>query len=209
MVCFVMNYRYKYIPKDKWRTKRMRLKRLKLNEQRIASAINKSLMYSLAFSLMYAAVITFDFICCLEIEAHIFDKHDLSDTFMVQHQQDGRGGKCWHPGMEFGVCLLIFFPPFADAICVAACYICKLQPRQIKVDNLIFMFTSSLKWLKSAKFGCCTLFWGVFSETLMKWETWQQRWRVLISQSFVSSLIYETFVEFEQQSLCSLDKRAH
>lgn len=36
-----------------------------------------------------------------------------------------------------------------------------------------FTLTSSLKWLKFAKFGCWTFFRGVFSETLTKGETWQ------------------------------------
>lgn len=42
------------------------------------------------------------------------------------------------------------------------------------LSDCSLLLTSSLKWLKSAKFGCGTLLCG-FSETLVKWETWQKK----------------------------------
>lgn len=38
-------------------------------------------------------------------------------------------------------------------------------------SSLTPLSSSSLKWLKSAKFGCCTLLWEACSETLWKWGT--------------------------------------
>lgn len=76
---------------------------------------------------------------------------------------------------NFELACLLFSLFFLEITFVAVCYIWKLQAGHIKAENFIFMLTSSLKWLKSAKFGCCTLFWGVFSETPMKWGTWREK----------------------------------
>lgn len=67
------------------------------------------------------------------------------------------------------------------------------QTRTDPSGTLHFTLTSSLKWLKSAKFACGTFFRGVFSETLTKGETW--RWgrrRAPISLGAPSSVIHET-----------------
>lgn len=141
----------------------------------------------------------------LKIDARVFHKRDLGDIFTEQHLR-------WKITQwetlkplaarfsEYHYFLLRKFVSLPDTF-----------SRQKISRTSGFILTSSLKWLKSAKFGCCTLFWGVFSETLVKWGTWQKTYVVLINQIFPPLLIYETFIFTVQRQpvLCSLHRRAH
>lgn len=135
----------------------------RLNERHVTSAINKSLICLLAIHSRAEFDVrrrhNLESSLCLEIEAHIFDRHDRRDTFTfkmhhVRWKAENNGGE---NADIVGICL--FF---------VGCDLLHLQTRQSNEGKSDFMLTSSLKRLKSAKFGCCTLFCGVFSETLIK-----------------------------------------
>lgn len=98
---------------------------------------------------------------------------------------------------------LFFTPYFLSQFVLLLAAFAETQIKTNQSWKSDFILTSSLKWLKSAKFGCCTFFCGVFSETLIKWETWKER-RSVINQSFPSWLVY-----VRNNKGCSPDIRAH
>lgn len=113
----------------------MRLKRQRLNERHVTSAINKSLMYSLARRLMHTAVITFDFICLFH-QRPVYLTNMTSATHLRRDVWDGGvkwgSGKCAQSEMwNFEFACVFFPPPFCrNTLCC-----CLLHPTLTKTES--------------------------------------------------------------------------